>query len=94
MIDHFRSPKSCSNVDEVSPAVVCHGAGTFGLNYTARKIQRQPQGCFGRIKGVRYEWRFLKQVNKKGLPLPIKELSETFIGKEALICLTDLSSKS
>ena len=48
----------------------------------------------GRIRGVRYEWRFLKQVNRKGLPLPIKELSETFIGKEALICSTNLSSKS
>jgi len=25
----------------------------------------------GTIKGIRYEWRFLKWVNKKGLPLPI-----------------------
>ena len=48
----------------------------------------------GFAKWLRNEWRFLKQVNKKGLPLPIKELSETFIGKEAITCLTNVSSKS
>ena len=46
----------------------------------------------GRTKGVRYEWRFLKLIKKKGLPLPIKEVLRTFIGKEARTCLRNLSA--